>query len=86
MVGQSCFVCSVRVGSCLSCMALSASQVYQLSADQLHAECAGRVLSGEGSVRILRSKLVEYLKSAPMDHKRRRRTAECSGKSTCWHV
>jgi hypothetical protein len=50
-------------------MALSATQVYLLNADQLSEECTRRELIGEGSVRALRSRLLEYLKNALMVHK-----------------
>jgi hypothetical protein len=38
-------------------MALSASGLYRLSAEQLRVECSGRGLSSSGPVRVLRSRL-----------------------------
>jgi hypothetical protein len=48
-------------------MALSASGLYRLSAEQLRAECSERGLNSSGPVRLLRSRLADYLKADQMD-------------------
>jgi hypothetical protein len=50
------------LGLLLCCMALSASGVYHLSADELRKKCANRELNSEGLVKTLRRMLVEFVK------------------------
>jgi len=53
----------------LCCLALSASGLYRLSAEQLRVECSERGLSSSGPVRVLRSRLTNSLKAEQMDRK-----------------
>ena len=50
----------------LCCMALSATLLYYLSADQLRVECSARELSPSGPVRELRRRLTQYIKNGAM--------------------
>jgi len=63
-------------------MALSASGLYRLSAEQLRIECSERGLSSSGSVRVLRAWLANHLKADEMD----RRGARCSSKCCGGHI
>ena len=47
-------------------MALSATSLYYLSADQLRVECSARGLSASGPVRELRRHLTQYIKNRAM--------------------
>lgn len=60
-------------------MALSASGLYRLSAEQLRVECSERGLSSSEPVRVLRSRLAEYLKADKMDRKEEQRETQASG-------
>jgi hypothetical protein len=57
------------VGWWFCCVALFASGLYRLSAEQLQVESSERGLSCSGPVPVLRSRLAAYLKAAPMDQK-----------------
>jgi len=59
-------------------MALSASGLYRLSAEQLRVECSERGLSSSGPVRVLRARLANYLKADQMDRKEEQQDAQAS--------
>ena len=50
----------------LCCMALSATSLYYLSAEQLRLECSARGLSASEPVRELRRHFTEYIRNATM--------------------
>ena len=49
-----------------SCMVLTASEIYRLSADKLLQLCSEEGLNSEGAVRLLRHRLVRLLKAGTM--------------------
>ena len=59
-------------------MALSASGLYRLSAEQLHVECSERGLSSSGLVQELRSRLANSLKADQMDRKEEQQDSQTS--------
>ena len=59
-------------------MALSASGLYRLSAEQLRVECSERGLSSSGLVRELRSRLANSLKADQMDRKEEQQDSQAS--------
>jgi len=59
-------------------MALSASDVYRLSADHLRQSCIERGLSPEGPVRSLRRRLTEYLRAVKVDQKGQQEAPQAS--------
>jgi len=59
-------------------MALSASGLYRLSAEHLRVEFSERGLSSSGPVRVLRSRLANYLKADQMDRKEEQQDTQAS--------
>jgi len=59
-------------------MALSASGLYWLSAEQLRVECSERGLSSSGPVHVLQGRLADYLKADPMDRKEEQQGTQAS--------
>jgi len=59
-------------------MALSASGLYRLSAEQLRVECSERGLGSSGPVRVLRARLANYLKADQMDRKEEQQDGQAS--------
>jgi hypothetical protein len=60
-------------------MALSASGLYRMSAEQLRAEFSERGLGCSGPVRVLRSRLDDLLKADQMDQKGEQQDIQASG-------
>jgi hypothetical protein len=59
-------------------MALMASGLYRLSAEQLQTKCSQRELSSGGPVRVLCSRLTEYLKGGTMERKEEEQNIQAS--------
>jgi hypothetical protein len=56
----------VFAGVLLRCMVLSLSEVYRLTGEDLRREYGERGLDNSGSVRFLRRRLTEFIRSGPM--------------------
>jgi hypothetical protein len=73
--------CGPLVGLCgvlLCCMAISASDVYHLTGDKLRQVCLEQGLDSTQSVRSLRQRFVEHLKSDRLEATGRVDTAQAS--------
>jgi hypothetical protein len=78
LLGDRVSVGALLGGILLCCMALTASGVYHLKAEQLRAECEDRGLSSDGPVTQLRKRLLEYLEDNKMEGPKEEAVAQAS--------
>jgi hypothetical protein len=62
-----CFSIPGSCGPLLCCMAVSATGVYRLAVEELREQCAERGLDSGGTVRALRCRLADHIKSDQVD-------------------